>query len=85
MLWGAAMAAAGSPSGVLVEACPHLLQEWLLFPIPGSKAWSTYCRANQNTTYLEMLKSMSAVHMSIPLLPEGQAHCSPGHLQKADR
>ena len=83
MLWEAAMVAAGNPSVVLVEAYAHLLQEWLVFPIPGSKAWSIYCRAKQNNTYLEMLKSMSTVYMSIPLLPKSQTYCSPVHLKKA--
>lgn len=30
-----------------------------------------------------MLRSMSALYMSIPLLAEGQACCSPVHLKKA--
>lgn len=30
-----------------------------------------------------MLKSLSTVYMSIPLLPKGLAYCSPVHLKKA--
>lgn len=34
MLWGAAMAAAGSPSGVLVEACPQFVTGVVALPNP---------------------------------------------------
>ena len=83
VLWETAVVAAGKFWMVLVEVYARLLQEWLLFPIPGSKALSIYPRAEQNNTYLEMLKSMSTVCMSIPLLLKSQACCPPVYLKKA--